>query len=249
MSYILDALKQSEGRRKQEAPSDMPPAQAFATHSLAPRRGGRLPLAAALLLAIALVSWWTLDSADSPPTAAVPGEAGNSRSAGPGGEVSNVAEATEVQASAAPSTGVAEMIVAAIGDEDLRGVRILLDVPPTPRPTAGGRDGVESETKTVQSNTGSVPGTTVMSTSQDNSDAHAGLPYRRQLPVDVQRSLPELTFSVHIYSADPASRRVKIGERMMREGQRITPQLRLEEIIPKGVILSYEDYRFRMNAL
>ena len=65
----------------------------------------------------------------------------------------------------------------------------------------------------------------------------------------VQRSLPELKFSVHIYSEDPASRRVKIGERMMREGQRITPQVRLEEIIPKGVILSYQEYRFRMNAL
>jgi general secretion pathway protein B len=75
------------------------------------------------------------------------------------------------------------------------------------------------------------------------------VPYRRQLPVDVQRSLPELAFSVHIYSKDPASRRVKIGERMMREGQSITAQVRLEEIIPKGVILSYEDYRFRMSAL
>ncbi|MFC6669209.1 general secretion pathway protein GspB [Marinobacterium aestuariivivens] len=75
------------------------------------------------------------------------------------------------------------------------------------------------------------------------------MPYWRQLPVDVQRSLPELKFSVHIYSEDPASRRVKIGERMMREGQRITPQVRLEEIIPKGVILSYQEYRFRMNAL
>jgi general secretion pathway protein B len=84
---------------------------------------------------------------------------------------------------------------------------------------------------------------------QNDVDPYAGVPYRRQLPVDVQRSLPELTFSVHIYAKDPASRRVKIGERMMSEGQRITPQVRLEEIIPKGVILSYQEHRFRMSAL
>ncbi len=71
----------------------------------------------------------------------------------------------------------------------------------------------------------------------------------RKLPVDVQRQLPALQFSVHIYTQEPGDRRVKINGRMRQEGQRITPDLTLEAITPKGVIFRFQDHRFSMKAI
>jgi len=73
--------------------------------------------------------------------------------------------------------------------------------------------------------------------------------YWRQLPAGVQRELPQLKFSVHIYSRQPASRMVKVNGRMLREGDLISGQVRLDEITRSGVILTYKGYRFRMSSV
>lgn len=73
--------------------------------------------------------------------------------------------------------------------------------------------------------------------------------YWRQLPAGIQRELPQLLFSVHIYARQPASRMVKVNGRMLREGDQISPQVRLDEITRSGVILIYKGYRFRMNSV
>ncbi|UTW12199.1 general secretion pathway protein GspB [Marinobacterium rhizophilum] len=253
MSYILEALKQSEGRRKEDAPPDpSPAAPAFATRR-SRRRSGRWPLAVALMGAIVLLGWLVLDRTDSPAatTAIAANDSGTDQGVAPADGAPSAVDAPG-EAPVAPSVGVAEMIVEAIGNDELKGVRIQLEAPTAPRtqPVQQGAEQAAVPTRSPENDSAADRAHRVEQPQPEaRTDAHAGLPFRRQLPVDVQRSLPELVFSVHIYSADPASRRVKIGERMMREGQRITPQLRLEEIIPKGVILSYEDYRFRMNAL
>nr|WP_067286010.1 general secretion pathway protein GspB [Marinobacterium profundum] len=260
MSYILDALKQSEGQRKQDAPSEAQSAQAFAVRKPPPRNSGRLPLAVALVVGVAVLGWWTLDRTDSARVGAASKAAATPvRSAAlVGTQDSGGTGATQAAPAAEMPTGVAEMIVAAIGNDDLKGVRIQLQEPApvvSPRPSTEAvrfdavRLDVDREPAYTNRTGQNQSGVGVGENKQSTIDPYAGMPYRRQLPVDVQRSLPEIAFSVHIYSKDPASRRVKIGERMMREGQNITPQLRLEEIIPKGVILSYEDYRFRMSAL
>ena len=68
-----------------------------------------------------------------------------------------------------------------------------------------------------------------------------------ELPSPIQQSLPTFTISVSIYSDDPASRMAKINGQVMKEGQFLTAGLKLEEIIPDGVILSYQNYRFRVG--
>ena len=68
-----------------------------------------------------------------------------------------------------------------------------------------------------------------------------------ELPLPIQQSLPSLVISVFLYSEDPTSRMVKINGQMMREGQSLTAGLKLEEITPEGVILSYKNYRFRIR--
>jgi general secretion pathway protein B len=68
-----------------------------------------------------------------------------------------------------------------------------------------------------------------------------------ELPPSVKQGLPDFTISSFVYSNDPASRMVKINGQTMRVGQVLAGGPKLEEIIPDGVILSYQNYRFRVE--
>lgn len=68
----------------------------------------------------------------------------------------------------------------------------------------------------------------------------------QELPASLRYKLPDFTFSVFLYTDEPASRTVRVNGVMMKEGQYLTEGLKLEEIIPDGVVFSYMDYRFRV---
>lgn len=76
------------------------------------------------------------------------------------------------------------------------------------------------------------------------SDPYRGIMHARQLPESMKRELPELNFSVHIYSANAASRMVKINGRNVRQGENVTQNLTLDEITRDGVIMTFKDQRF-----
>ena len=65
------------------------------------------------------------------------------------------------------------------------------------------------------------------------------------LPPAIQQALPRMSIAVHAYSPKLQDRVVMINNRMMREGQDLTPGLRLEQITPDGMIFSFGGYRFR----
>jgi general secretion pathway protein B len=69
----------------------------------------------------------------------------------------------------------------------------------------------------------------------------------QELPDSIRQKLPDFSFSVFLYSDEPASRTVRVNGIMMKEGQYVTAGLKLEEIIPDGVIFSYMNYRFRVR--
>ena len=75
-------------------------------------------------------------------------------------------------------------------------------------------------------------------------DPYAGIPHQHQLPPDVQRALPELEVTVHIYSATPSSRLVRMNGRKLEEGDLVDGEVRLEEITQDGLILSFGDTRY-----
>lgn len=75
-------------------------------------------------------------------------------------------------------------------------------------------------------------------------DPYTGIPHQKQLPIQVQRALPELNFTVHIFSSKPASRLVKINGETLREGDQISSALKLKEITRDGVILTYNNRPF-----
>jgi len=68
------------------------------------------------------------------------------------------------------------------------------------------------------------------------------------LPVSVQQSLPSINIEGHIYDDHPAKRMVIINGNIHREKQAIGNGLRLEEITPDGVILSYQGNVFHMGV-
>ncbi len=68
------------------------------------------------------------------------------------------------------------------------------------------------------------------------------------LPPSVQQGLPEIKISLHYYTVEPSSRMVRINDKTVQEGQDLAAGLKLEEITPTGIVLSYQAYRFRMRA-
>jgi general secretion pathway protein B len=68
-----------------------------------------------------------------------------------------------------------------------------------------------------------------------------------ELPLSVQQKLPSFSISVFLYSDDPASRMVKINNKMLKEGDYLSEVLKLEEIDQNSLILSYQNFRFRVG--
>jgi len=65
-----------------------------------------------------------------------------------------------------------------------------------------------------------------------------------ELPLSVQQKLPSFGISVFLYSDDPASRMVKINNKMLRQGDYLSEGLKLEEINQNSLIFSYQSFRF-----
>jgi general secretion pathway protein B len=74
------------------------------------------------------------------------------------------------------------------------------------------------------------------------------VPMLDNLPNYIKEKLPELSISFHAFNRAPRSRLVSINGRILREGQSVAEGLILEEITPKGVVLSYQDTRFRIGV-
>jgi general secretion pathway protein B len=65
-----------------------------------------------------------------------------------------------------------------------------------------------------------------------------------ELPSSVSQKLPAFSLSVFLYSDDPVARMVRVNGQMIKEGQYLSPGLKLEQIIPSGAIFSYQNFRF-----
>ncbi len=66
-----------------------------------------------------------------------------------------------------------------------------------------------------------------------------------ELPSSIQEVLPPLKITISLYSDDPALRMVKIGDKMLHEGEYLSDGLKLDSITTEDVIFSYKGFRFR----
>ncbi len=71
-----------------------------------------------------------------------------------------------------------------------------------------------------------------------------------ELPDPVQKAIPAMTFSFHVYSDNATRRTIIINNRRMREGSLVSEGLTLEEITQEGVIFNWkEQHRFSINVV
>jgi len=79
------------------------------------------------------------------------------------------------------------------------------------------------------------------------AEAAETLPLVQDLPSSVQKSLPPLKLAGHVYAKEAAKRMIIINNRICREGDLVENQLVLEQIVWGGVVLRYQEIRFRMK--
>jgi general secretion pathway protein B len=75
------------------------------------------------------------------------------------------------------------------------------------------------------------------------------LPLMQDLPANIRKRLPPLTLAGHVFSENAAKRMIIINNRICREGDMVEDGLFLDRIIWEGVVLRYQEIRFRMNLL
>ena len=70
-----------------------------------------------------------------------------------------------------------------------------------------------------------------------------------ELPADVRAKMPAISFAGHVYSSEAKQRSVMVNGRKTREGQTVDRDLTLEKITTDGAVFNYKGWRFRLGAL
>jgi len=67
-----------------------------------------------------------------------------------------------------------------------------------------------------------------------------------ELPDNIRQQLPALSVGGSMYSSSAASRLVIINGQVLHEGERLTPDLTVQQIKQKSAVLSTKGYRFTL---
>jgi general secretion pathway protein B len=226
MSYILDALRKSQRER-----DPAPPAPPGAVHNITislPARSGLIVLGIVLLLALlgTAVFFWrsTVDSLPEPVAPPVP-----------------VATARTAPAEAAPvAAPPVEPGKVSVPVHDLA-EQAKVDLPAAPRAKPPRKPAQKPAAVAPAANPPPAAGPAITAASDD------GVPLLQQMPVEFQHALPPLAVTIHVYAPDPAQRILFINNREYHQGSQIAGGIRVEEIVPDGVVLSYQGERFKLG--
>lgn len=231
MSLILDALRRADSERERERGA-VPGlhAQQVAVAPEAPAPAGARPwlwllVAAATGLLAALAAWFVAGR-DTPRAVAAPAAVQPPPVALPAAPppVAPVAAVPAPAASAVEPKPVAEPAPWPSPDSGRKATTVEVGAPPAVR---------APEVGAMQS-AGGAP-------------AEATIAPREQLPAGIRSQLPPLAVGGSIYSANPPDRSVIIDGRLLRENDRLTADLTLEQIRPKSAVLRFKGYRFEIG--
>jgi general secretion pathway protein B len=247
MSFILDALKKSEGDRQRQAGPGL-----FELRVAPPRP--RFPLwsivVAALLGVNALVfGGWLVVRASRSEATATPAQipvvaasvAPSAVTAGAGAlSPAATSPGAALPANPYPQALTSEASVPAVASRMPEAAR---SAPRDPElaaldatPDAGvERADLEPAIEAPAARGNSFPGVRTQST---------GLPTRDELHSPAIASLPELRLDLHVYDADPARRFVLINMHRLHEGDSLPEGVRVDRITEEGAELDYQGTRF-----
>jgi general secretion pathway protein B len=227
MSYILDALRKSEQERQHGTPArpDGP------VHNVSlPWRGEWLLVIVIFvlifLLVAAIVLWHNTVS-----------------------HISSEADVAVTIPSTAPTTvppaaeplAVSSPPVTPVMNEPT--IRDLAEEARVPVPVTSKKPGTPPPPKVAaigHSPSSQVGGSAVLLES-DNT------PLLQQMPLEVQRAIPPMAVTIHVYSPQESQRILFINNREYHQGSLVEGVARVEAIVPDGVVLSYQGERFKLS--
>jgi general secretion pathway protein B len=235
MSYILEALKKSDQQRQRGVTPTLPTAPVAVAAPKQPVFLYYSLLTVVLLGAGILIGWLRPWQPEQPAPATEPNAAKSPIS------ISH-------QATPAPRPEPPEM--ASKTAQEWPAPNSTPAVQPTPRvaamkparPAPGRTETPGAPPRTVAAAAASMP--EKPSGPTDIAQEPRVMPMA-ELPLTIRQEIPAMTIPLHAYSSTPRDRLVSINDRMLREGESLTPGLRLEQITPDGLIFSYKGYRFR----
>jgi|MudIll2142460700_1097286.scaffolds.fasta_scaffold14298_2 general secretion pathway protein B len=250
MSYILDALKKSERERKHGAVPDVLTVQESMQQTRSRRTLWPVIIVTALFLNIALLMWWFAPwKTDSRRTAAVESPADTQLQGSVRPETSPASRKEELSPSRSQTESVHTDSPKAPSASSGKGVIPLptsrADRLPDTQPEPGPQEKESDKTKKAEVK-GDVHPTEQSASALPPAENRI---YRlKELPEPLRKTLPDFTITAFLYSATPSSRMVQINGLMLREGEDLSPGLKLEEITPDGVIMNSRTYRFSIGV-
>ena len=253
MSYILDALRKSEKERQQGTVPDFMTVQDVTAQEPKKRSLLAYLLLIALLLNAVLLVWWLIPGSSKksvvvsssaekqhvPKTSESPAP---HLMKTPGAAITTNKDETET----GPKTATKEAKPKTLAQQKkpVQPATVLkqqTDKPP-----------LASNTKSLHEASSSAPQQTeiakqVLPESRVINKSPLRIYNLDDLPLSVKQNLPPIAISVSLYSDDPNSRMAKINGSMIREGENLTADLKVDEITPDSVIFSYQSYRFKVG--
>lgn len=253
MSYILDALKKSDQERKQ---GEIPTLESIHTDLTSSRiqRSARqrkrfllLFSASLVLIAVGLWQWrsplFTSQTAEQTapaeqtaevgnPTLPPPQNAGPNTTRQPAEPAQNpVAEVAAPAREIAPPQPQVPVQVRKPSTSVTVAKRIV--VPPAEQ--------IQPATPSRVVRPSSPPPSETTATQDDSP------PLLKELPIEIRKSIPEISMAGHVYSEIPARRMIMINNKIVREGERVGDQLKLLRITWDGVILRHVSTDFQIK--
>ena len=225
MSYILDALRKSEQQRQHAAAPTLLSAQAMQEAPKPKDSAYRAGVAAALVCAGILIGWWRPWQAEPPPTPQPLTQ--QPFAAQPQAAAAEAPDALPASPGAGPKLDTAPPLPAAS--------------PVQTQPAMPLQPGAQHAV--VEPGSPPVTAASPAPARPENEVLTQG-----ELPEAVRQALPGITIAFHQYSNSPEERRVMINNIVLRQGEMIAPDLKLELITAEGVVLGFQGYRFKRGV-
>jgi general secretion pathway protein B len=239
MSYILDALKKAEAERQIGGVPSIHAATAGASvqPEETPFLRGALPWLITGLLALAMLAYllWSHPWSRNEPAPAVPAPVPAQPAPAVANEPAPVPQPTAVPEAPAPAAPVHQ--AAPVPEKPIRSV--------SPPVAALEKIKVEGAKPVVPAPATAASTTSTAAAATPTPEEEAGT--IRDLPEAIQRELPPVTITGYLYARNPADRSALINKKLLHEGESVAPDLVLEKLTPKGAVLNYKGYRYRIS--
>lgn len=247
MSYILDALRRADAERDRGAVPGLH-AQPAALGELdveAPRRSRTLLVAivVAVVLLILAVAWWILGGGEAPRGPSAAGSVAPLAAEPAPSAPAPVITATPVAAPPVAMPATLPPVASAVPalPRPAPPVAHAIVRNPAPRPAAS------APARAAPASAGARQAAASEAAPQVTAAADPRVYQLSELPDEIRRELPTLAIGGAMYSPNPANRMLIVNGQAFHEGDKLAPNLALEQIRLKSALLEYKGYRYRIS--